>query len=57
MKQNIKTKKGWILISTYLQYRAEGGKLSPGNWNDRVKELIREKGQKWPEETMLTQEL
>ncbi len=39
IKLNCKNKNGsWTLSGDYLDYRKEGGKFSPGLWNQRHKE-------------------
>lgn len=36
---NKRTKKGWTLSGDYLEYRRDGGKMSPEEYNERVKEV------------------
>jgi len=36
---NRKTKHGWRLSGHYLQYREDGGYMTPEAWNQRIYEL------------------
>jgi hypothetical protein len=41
---NKKSKKGgWWISSDYITYRQDGGSLLPAAWNERVKELEKER--------------
>lgn len=40
--RNIKNKKGWTLCGLYLEYKSDGGKLSPNAWNNRINEMKKE---------------
>lgn len=35
--------KGWNLCGDYLEYRSNGGNLSPDAWNTRIKEMNKER--------------
>ena len=40
VKLNRKNKNGsWTLSGAYLDYRKDGGKFSPGVWNQRQRDL------------------
>lgn len=44
LKLNRKHKNGsWSLHSDYMNYRDEGGIMSPDAWNSRIRELKKEK--------------